>query len=48
MRAYTAWKERLMAQMAIHRKSRSFAPEGFFECEAKGLLWLKEAEKVGG
>ncbi len=37
-----------MAQMAIHRKSRSFAPEGFFECEAKGLLWLKEAEKVGG
>ncbi|WP_418969889.1 fructosamine kinase family protein [Alloscardovia omnicolens] len=34
--------------MAIHRKSRSFAPEGFFECEAKGLIWLKEAERVGG
>lgn len=37
-----------MAMTAIHRKSRSFAPDGFFECEAKGLLWLKEAEKSGG
>ncbi|MFD0704993.1 fructosamine kinase family protein [Alloscardovia venturai] len=37
----------MMAQM-VHRKSRNFSPIGFFECEAKGLLWLKEAEKIGG
>ncbi len=37
-----------MSSMALHRKSRGFAPEGFFECEAKGLLWLGEAQKSGG
>lgn len=37
-----------MTKMTLHRKSRAFAPDGFFECEAKGLLWLKEAEQAGG
>ncbi|OZG54474.1 fructosamine kinase [Alloscardovia macacae] len=37
-----------MTTMALHRKSRSYSPEGFFEAEAKGLLWLKEAENAGG
>lgn len=37
-----------MGSRRLHRKSRAYAPEGFFECEAKGLLWLKEAEKAGG
>lgn len=32
----------------VYRKSRAYAPEGFFECEAKGLQWLGEAEKNGG
>ncbi|MBQ1282309.1 MAG: fructosamine kinase family protein [Bifidobacteriaceae bacterium] len=34
--------------MSVYRKSRSNAPAGFFECEAKGLLWLKQAESLGG
>ncbi|TCD54767.1 fructosamine kinase [Alloscardovia theropitheci] len=37
-----------MSSKAIHRKTRVFAPEGFFECEAKGLMWLKEAQVHGG
>ncbi|MBF1675466.1 MAG: fructosamine kinase, partial [Scardovia wiggsiae] len=37
-----------MASMMIHRKSRGFAPDGFFECEAKGLQWLAEASGKGG
>lgn len=37
-----------MSQFALHRKSRGFAPDGFFECEAKGLLWLAQAQAQGG
>ena len=34
--------------MIKYRKSRAFSPEGFFECEGKGLEWLGEARKHGG
>ncbi|WEV52266.1 fructosamine kinase family protein [Bifidobacterium sp. ESL0798] len=34
--------------MATYRKSRAFAPKGFFECEGKGLKWLGEAQSQGG
>lgn len=34
--------------MAIYRKSRGWAPEGFFECEGRGLQWLKQAQSQGG
>jgi fructosamine-3-kinase len=34
--------------MAKYRKSRAYAPKGFFECEGKGLQWLGEAQKQGG
>lgn len=29
--------------MSKYRKSRAFSPEGFFECEGRGLQWLGEA-----
>lgn len=34
--------------MAQYRKSRAFAPKGFFECEGRGLKWLGEAQALGG
>lgn len=34
--------------MATYRKSRAYAPEGFFECEGRGLQWLGEAQQAGG
>lgn len=34
--------------MSTYRKSRAFAPEGFFECEGKGLEWLGQAQSQGG
>ncbi|WEV71698.1 fructosamine kinase family protein [Bifidobacterium sp. ESL0790] len=34
--------------MATYRKSRAFAPKGFFECEGRGLQWLGEAQEQGG
>ncbi|NEG69097.1 fructosamine kinase family protein [Bifidobacterium choloepi] len=33
---------------ATYRKSRAFAPRGFFECEGRGLEWLAAAETDGG
>ncbi len=33
---------------AVYRKSRAFAPQGFFECEGRGLQWLGEAQSQGG
>ncbi|MEJ6020179.1 fructosamine kinase family protein [Corynebacterium sp. H113] len=33
---------------AVHVKSHRGAPRGFFQCEAAGLRWLKEAEPAGG
>lgn len=32
----------------VYRKSRSYAPKRFFECEGKGLEWLNEAHSHGG
>lgn len=32
----------------VYRKSRAFAPQGFFACEAKGLEWLGQAHESGG
>lgn len=32
----------------VYTKSRSYAPERFFECEGKGLQWLEETHKFGG
>ena len=34
--------------MATYRKSRAFAPEGFFECEGRGLEWLGAAHAQDG
>ena len=34
--------------MSEYRKSRAFAPKGFFECEGRGLQWLGEAQAQGG
>ncbi|MBW3088110.1 fructosamine kinase family protein [Bifidobacterium sp. 82T24] len=34
--------------MATYRKSRRWAPAGFFECEGRGLRWLGEAMEHGG
>ncbi|MGE4600609.1 MULTISPECIES: fructosamine kinase family protein [Bifidobacterium] len=34
--------------MSKYRKSRAFSPEGFFECEGRGLQWLGEASSKGG
>ena len=34
--------------MARYRKSRMWAPQGFFECEGRGLQWLGEAQAQGG
>ena len=34
--------------MSKYRKSRAFSPQGFFECEGKGLEWLGEAQSQGG
>ena len=34
--------------MSKYRKSRAFSPEGFFECEGRGLQWLGEAQSQGG
>lgn len=34
--------------MDKYRKSRMFAPTGFFECEGRGLQWLGEAHDHGG
>ncbi|MDF7663835.1 fructosamine kinase family protein [Bifidobacterium sp. ESL0763] len=34
--------------MATYRKSRAHAPQGFFECEGKGLQWLGGAQAQGG
>ena len=39
--------ERLIG-MGKYRKSRAFSPEGFFECEGRGLKWLGEAQSQGG
>lgn len=33
---------------SVYRKSRAWAPEGFFECEGRGLRWLGQAQAVGG
>ena len=32
----------------VYKKSRSYAPERFFECEGRGLNWLREAYNNGG
>ena len=32
----------------VYKKSRSYAPERFFECEGRGLNWLREAYDYGG
>ncbi|MCH3974541.1 MAG: fructosamine kinase family protein [Bifidobacterium tibiigranuli] len=34
--------------MNKYRKSRGYAPEGFFECEGRGLQWLGQAQAQGG
>lgn len=34
--------------MQIYRKSRIGAPQGFFECEGRGLQWLAQAQQAGG
>ncbi len=34
--------------MDTYRKSRGYAPKGFFECEGRGLQWLGEAMTEGG
>ncbi|PLS30954.1 fructosamine kinase [Bifidobacterium margollesii] len=34
--------------MTVYRKSRRWAPEGFFECEGRGLQWLAQAHASGG
>ena len=34
--------------METYRKSRAFAPKGFFECEGRGLEWLGQAQAEGG
>ncbi|ETY71549.1 fructosamine kinase family protein [Bifidobacterium moukalabense] len=34
--------------MGKYRKSRAFSPDGFFECEGRGLQWLGEAHSHGG
>lgn len=34
--------------MAIHRKGRKHAPQGFFACEGLGLRWLAQAQAQGG
>ncbi len=34
--------------MSTYRKSRAFAPQGFFECEGRGLQWLGAAHAQGG
>ncbi|MCI1220008.1 MAG: fructosamine kinase family protein [Bifidobacterium sp.] len=34
--------------MNKYRKSRAYAPEGFFECEGRGLQWLGQAQQLGG
>lgn len=34
--------------MSTYRKSRAFAPKGFFECEGRGLKWLAQAAAQGG
>lgn len=34
--------------MSTYRKSRSHAPQGFFECEGRGLQWLAQAQSLGG
>lgn len=33
---------------STYRKSRRWAPEGFFECEGRGLEWLGAAQQQGG
>lgn len=32
----------------IYRKTRSGTPQGFFECEGRGLQWLGKAYELGG
>ena len=32
----------------VYTKSRSYAPDRFFECEGKGLQWMQEAHAHGG
>ena len=34
--------------MGKYRKSRAFSPDGFFECEGRGLQWLGAAHAQGG
>lgn len=34
--------------MADYHKSRMFSPQGFFECEGRGLQWLGAAHAQGG
>lgn len=41
-------KGTIMPTMSTYRKSRAFAPKGFFECEGKGLQWLADARRLGG
>jgi fructosamine-3-kinase len=39
-------KEHVMA--STYRKQLAFAPNGFFECEGRGLQWLGQAQNQGG
>ncbi|KFI67874.1 fructosamine kinase family protein [Bifidobacterium magnum] len=34
--------------MNVYRKQRLYAPQGFFECEGRGLEWLGQAQSQGG
>lgn len=42
-----SWSNREM-NMQQYRKSRAHSPQGFFECEGRGLKWLREAYGHGG
>ena len=37
-----------MSTLSVHRKTRAFAPKGFFACEAAGLRWMGQAQAHGG
>ncbi|MCI1979373.1 MAG: fructosamine kinase family protein [Bifidobacteriaceae bacterium] len=37
-----------MSAQSVHRKTRAFAPQGFFACEAAGLRWMGAATAQGG
>ncbi|BDR53056.1 fructosamine kinase [Bombiscardovia nodaiensis] len=34
--------------VSTYRKARAGAPQGFFECEGRGLKWLGQAQEQGG